>query len=98
MIDYWQPLERLNGNPVNIDAELQQQLCGRLLHVALAVPGAMHLMHNMTREMNVNLGYWDEFWIQLKIIEQIIAPRSRRERFVASCISGGEHARLGISL
>ena len=57
-----------------------------LMPRALVVPGALHLIHNMTSDLHQRLTYWPEFYEHLKHVVHLFAARHLKERFVATCV------------
>jgi hypothetical protein len=68
--------------------DIEAQLHTTLLRWAIPIPGALHILHNVTREMNTSLQYFDTFWDHLKVVNALLRDRPRRERFVAQCVVG----------
>ncbi|CAE7236400.1 unnamed protein product [Symbiodinium sp. KB8] len=57
-----------------------------LMPRALIVPGALHLIHNLTSDLHNRLPFWNEFFEHLKHIVHLLAVRHERERFLATCV------------
>ena len=68
--------------------DIEARLHTTLLHWAIPIPGALHILHNVTREMNTCMHHFDTFFEQLKLTNALLKDRQRRERFLAQCVFG----------
>eukprot|EP00974_Lingulodinium_polyedra_P087557 8486579-Lingulodinium_polyedra.AAC.1 len=50
------------------------------------VPGALHILHNLTQDMHERMVWWPTFWNHLKSFEQLLCAQHNRERLVATCV------------
>ena len=56
---------------------------------SLVVPGTLHIIHNLTKEIHLKLLHWKVFWKQLKSMEDLLCNRLRREQH--PCMPWGKH-------
>ena len=55
---------------------------------ALQVPGMLHIVFNLTKELAHALPDWEWFWEKLKMVEKLVGDRPRREVYVHFCLRG----------
>ena len=56
---------------------------------ALLVPGALHVIHNVSKDAEKQLTHWMWFHGRLKSLEKLLATPHLRERYVAKCLTPG---------
>jgi hypothetical protein len=61
------------------------------LRRAIAVPGLLHIFHNMMQDVDTSLSFWRHFWPQVKNIERLFTSRIKRERVIARCFKNVPH-------
>ena len=64
-------------------------LC-QFLPRAIIIPGALHILSNLSRDIAHKLTYWPEFLRNLHHFETLLCDRDRRELFVERCV-GHQH-------
>ena len=70
----------------------EQALPSAIMPQCLIIPGALHIIHNLTQDVHKKLEYWDTFWDLLQPIARLLAERPLRERFISQCIRGSAAA------
>ena len=49
------------------------------LENSVPIPGVLHILHNLCKDMHNALRHWPEFWKQLKVMEEFYGDRGWRE-------------------
>ena len=80
------PLQGEDGQFDDEVGRLLQTVGTGFLQHAIPVPGAMHILHNLSKDVHGQLPYWDEFWEVLNLVGKLLSNRGRRERFVNECV------------
>jgi hypothetical protein len=57
----------------------------QFLPQAIIIPGALHIVSNLSRDIAEKLNYWPMFVRDLKLFEALLCDRDRRQRFVEKC-------------
>ena len=58
------------------------------------VPGMLHIINNMTLDIDSALEHWATWLEGLRCLVGLLAVRHNRERFIGSCVNGTRHAHL----
>ena len=64
----------------------------QLLTGCLPAAGAMHMVHNLSKDVESKLGWWKEFHSHLTNLEGLLGNPQRRRRFISTCVDGTPHA------
>jgi hypothetical protein len=67
----------------DVGADFAKQFVFRF---AMAVPGVLHIVHNLCKDMHHAYPGWDALWETLKNFEALLTKKFRRQRFINSCI------------
>ena len=59
-----------------------------LMPNCLIVPGVLHIVHNLSKDLHENMSWWETFWEHLRAVAHLFATRHLRERFIATCVRG----------
>ncbi len=65
---------------------------------AIAVPGLLHIVHNLTADVHREAQGWSKFWPQLQNMAALLCVPHRRERFLATCVRGSPFGSLAEDL
>ncbi len=60
---------------------------GFVFRSAMAIPGMLHIIHNLCKDMHTVCPGWAELWPMLKNIEALLSKRYRKERLRRTCIT-----------
>ena len=67
---------------------------GFIFPQTLLVPGILHIVHNMTKEIDVSLSFWKEWLPGFKSIAKLLHEDHLRRRLIARCIRDTRFAQL----
>ena len=77
------------------DAEILAEFSGGMVSFlprALIIPGALHIISNLSADISLKLLHWKEFVDQCKVLGELLCDKDRRERFSNTCIPAGHRA------
>ncbi len=57
-----------------------------LMPNAIPIPGVLHTMHNLARDIDEKMSWWPTFFPQLKNLSHFLESRMSRECFIAACL------------
>ena len=55
---------------------------------ALPIPGTLHIVHNMSHDLDLSLAWWPSFHAGFMCICQLLFKKFRREQYVRTCLVG----------
>ena len=72
---------------VAVDSDPEDEASAKFVYrFALPIPGMLHIIHNLCRDMHSVLPKWPELWGQLKNFEQLLSKSYRRKRLITTCV------------
>ena len=65
-----------------------------LFSEGFVVPGLLHIVNNATFEVAFSMTGWQDWLAGLRAVVGLLSEQDNRQRFVATCVSGTQHANL----
>ena len=69
---------------------------GFVFRHALTIPGLLHIVHNVCKDMGAMYPGWSALWLQLKSCEALLTDKGRRRRFAKTCLDDTTHANFAV--
>eukprot|EP00959_Pyramimonas_sp_CCMP1952_P215683 4511592-Pyramimonas_sp.AAC.1 len=55
---------------------------GSWMPKGMVIPGMLHVMSNLSKEVGLHLRGWDDFWKQLSNIEELLCKQDNKDKFI----------------
>ena len=75
--------ELLDGESVDMAAVTRF-----VFRFAMAIPGTLHVIALLCKNMHAAVPGWDDLWSRLKMFEKLLVKKGRRQRYINTCING----------